>query len=640
VIILATAITLNNLLGWLLKSSIQDGRHLPLDIFALAILGGLWFLNKYGRTVFAAHAVMLISVLGSSLIYAVDNNSLALVYFVFPILLSGIVLKPSWSFIYAAISTLGYILANLIGKLPFSLSIEVILIYFTLAAISYLSALRFEGAVDIATRSEAQYRNLIERVPAIIYTAAIDKTKSRLYISPQVEKILGFTPDEYLADSEFWMKLIHPDDFQRVVSEAEYFYTSGEPFTSEYRSKTNKGQTVWLHEEAVILQDDTGRNQIIHGVQMDITERKQMEEKINNHLARLASMRVIDTAIMSSHDQRMIFYIILSQAIAKLGVNAASVLLLNPVTDSFEFGAAQGFRAIEDEKVQLNLIEDIGSRALKEGIIYNRHNLSKDYFLSHAPQLAGEDFTCFYVVPLISKGKIIGALEVFERKHRHHDQDWMEFLTTLAGQAAIAINNVSLFNDLQRSHHDLRIAYETTLEGWSAALDLRDRETEGHTQRVTKLTEQIAAAMGIKDDELLNFRRGALLHDIGKMGVPDKILHKRGSLTKKEWEIMRKHPQFAYTLLYPIAYLHDSLDIPYCHHEKWDGSGYPRQLKGEDIPLAARIFAIADVYDALTSDRPYRDAWSKEDTLNYIVDQSGKHFDPKIVEMFIREMTK
>jgi putative nucleotidyltransferase with HDIG domain len=231
-------------------------------------------------------------------------------------------------------------------------------------------------------------------------------------------------------------------------------------------------------------------------------------------------------------------------------------------------------------------------------------------------------------------------LEVFERKHRHHDQDWMEFLTTLAGQAAIAINNVSLFNDLQRSHHDLRIAYETTLEGWSAALDLRDRETEGHTQRVTKLTEQIAAAMGIKDDELLNFRRGALLHDIGKMGVPDKILHKRGSLTKKEWEIMRKHPQFAYTLLYPIAYLHDSLDIPYCHHEKWDGSGYPRQLKGEDIPLAARIFAIADVYDALTSDRPYRDAWSKEDTLNYIVDQSGKHFDPKIVEMFIREMTK
>jgi HD-GYP domain-containing protein (c-di-GMP phosphodiesterase class II) len=146
--------------------------------------------------------------------------------------------------------------------------------------------------------------------------------------------------------------------------------------------------------------------------------------------------------------------------------------------------------------------------------------------------------------------------------------------------------------------------------------------------------------MRIKDDELLNFRRGALLHDIGKMGVPDKILHKRGSLTKKEWEIMRKHPQFAYTLLYPIAYLHDSLDIPYCHHEKWDGSGYPRQLKGEDIPLAARIFAIADVYDALTSDRPYRDAWSKEDTLNYIVDQSGKHFDPKIVEMFIREMTK
>jgi HD-GYP domain-containing protein (c-di-GMP phosphodiesterase class II) len=241
-------------------------------------------------------------------------------------------------------------------------------------------------------------------------------------------------------------------------------------------------------------------------------------------------------------------------------------------------------------------------------------------------------------VPLISKGKLKGVLEIFEKEHLHHDRAWVDFLNSLAGQAAIAIDNASLFIDLQRSNTDLRLAYETTLEGWSAALDLRDRETEGHTQRVTKLTEQIAKSIGLTSNELLNLRRGSLLHDIGKVGVPDRILHKRGPLTNNEWKTMRKHPQFAYDMLSPIAYLHGALDIPYCHHEKWDGSGYPRGLKGEEIPLAARIFAVADVYDALISDRPYRKGWSKKKAFKYIREQAGIHFDPHVVEVFKREM--
>ena len=180
------------------------------------------------------------------------------------------------------------------------------------------------------------------------------------------------------------------------------------------------------------------------------------------------------------------------------------------------------------------------------------------------------------------------------------------------------------------------MAYGATIEGWSRAMDLRDRETEGHTQRVTAITTQLARMFDLHEEEILQIRRGSLLHDMGKLGIPDYILHKPGPLTEEEWELMRKHPVFAYEMLSPIHYLKPAIDIPYSHHEKMDGSGYPRGLKGEEIPLAARIFAVADVYDALTSDRPYRPAWSKEKALNYIREQTGHHFDPIVVEKFFQ----
>jgi PAS domain S-box-containing protein/putative nucleotidyltransferase with HDIG domain len=179
-------------------------------------------------------------------------------------------------------------------------------------------------------------------------------------------------------------------------------------------------------------------------------------------------------------------------------------------------------------------------------------------------------------------------------------------------------------------------AYDETIEGWSNALELRDEETEGHSQRVTEMTLNIARMMNVKTDELVHVRRGALLHDIGKMGIPDAILLKPGKLTVEEWAVMRKHPVYAYDMLAPIDYLRPALDIPYCHHEKFDGTGYPRGLKGEEIPLPARIFAVVDVYDALTSDRPYRKAWSKEEALKYIHEESGTHFDPDVVEVFLK----
>jgi putative nucleotidyltransferase with HDIG domain len=240
----------------------------------------------------------------------------------------------------------------------------------------------------------------------------------------------------------------------------------------------------------------------------------------------------------------------------------------------------------------------------------------------------------------VAKGQVQGVLEIFNRTPLKPSAEWREFLEALAGQAAIAIDNLSLFQDLQESNYELALAYDATIEGWSHALDLRDRETEGHTLRVTEMTIKLAQSMGIPESEMVHLRRGALLHDIGKMGVPDRILHKGGPLNAADWDVMRKHPEYAFGMLAPITYLRKAIDIPYCHHERWDGAGYPRGLSGELIPLGARIFAVVDVWDALTSDRPYRTAWPAKKALDYIRLQSGKHFDPRVVESFLRQISK
>lgn len=188
---------------------------------------------------------------------------------------------------------------------------------------------------------------------------------------------------------------------------------------------------------------------------------------------------------------------------------------------------------------------------------------------------------------------------------------------------------------MQQANADLALAYDATIEGWGRALDLKDEETAGHSRRVTDLTVRLAKKLGVSDDDLVDIRRGAILHDIGKMGVPDRILLKPGKLNDEEWSRMKSHTTFAYNLLSPIPFLRQALDIPYCHHEKWDGSGYPQGLKGEEIPLAARIFAVIDVYDALSSKRPYREAWPQDKILNLIKNDAGTHFDPQVVDAFL-----
>lgn len=188
---------------------------------------------------------------------------------------------------------------------------------------------------------------------------------------------------------------------------------------------------------------------------------------------------------------------------------------------------------------------------------------------------------------------------------------------------------------VEHLRNELRVAYDEIIAGWARAMDLRDQQAEGHTQRVAALTVRVGRAMAMPDDALVQVHRGALLHDIGTMLVPDAVLLKRGPLTDEEWGLMRRHPEYAHTLLAPISHLRAAIDIPYCHHEKWDGTGYPRQLKGVEIPLAARIFSIVDVWNALCSDRPHRPAWTREEAREYVCDHLGKDFDPETGEVFL-----
>ena len=255
-------------------------------------------------------------------------------------------------------------------------------------------------------------------------------------------------------------------------------------------------------------------------------------------------------------------------------------------------------------------------------------------------KLGNEGWITYFAVPLISKGQVQGVLEIFHRQRLLPDQDWTGFLEILAGQAAIAIENVTLFENLQRTNLDLSLAYDSTIESWARSLDLRVEAMEGHTERLIDLTLRLGQALGIAESELVWLRRGVLLHDIGKLSIPDTILVKPGPLTEYEWQVIRKHPQYAYDLLSPIEFLRPAIDIPYCHHEKWDGTGYPRGLKGTDIPIAARLFALVDVWDALRSARPYRAPWTDAQAREYLRSQSGRHFDPQIVQAFIHLLSE
>lgn len=412
--------------------------------------------------------------------------------------------------------------------------------------------------------------------------------------------------------------------------------------------------TLWAARQEHILNNDLRLLGSIADIAANAMRRAALTELTEQRLNRLTALRTIDMAINSYLDLKETLNIFLEQVTSQLGVDATAVILLNPHSSFLEYTARRGFRARVFEQSRLRLGEGFAGRiALDRRTILIKNMESQTAYLdkgevpvailpsefsnlsSELSRLKSEGFVGYCGIPLLIKGQIKGILEVYHRSLLEPAGEWMDFLETLASQVALAIDNATLFNDLQRANFEMIVAYDTTLEGWSKALDLRDEETEGHSQRVTDLSIQLARFLKMTEGEIVHLRRGAQLHDIGKMGVPDAILLKPGPLTDEEWVIMRKHPVYAQELLSPISYLRPAIDIPFYHHEKWDGTGYPLGLKGEQIPLAARIFALSDVWDALSSDRPYRPAWPRDKVQAHILAGAGTHFAPKVVEAFM-----
>ncbi|MEJ5240996.1 MAG: HD domain-containing phosphohydrolase [Anaerolineales bacterium] len=371
-----------------------------------------------------------------------------------------------------------------------------------------------------------------------------------------------------------------------------------------------------------------------------LIENLRLIEQTRRRLQRIEALRHIDQAIAGTFDQKILSEIVVREVTQQLSVHAAGIWLYQPDFHELHFSYGEGFQSLTFSQRAIRLGRDLLGEALlkqKTLAIQSADEAQQAILRRLFPD---DEFQAAYVAPMIAQAELIGVLAAFHRRPQPflegdmEESEWVAFLEALAGQASIAIQNVRLFRDAQRMATDVLLAYDATIEGWSRALEFRDCETHGHTQRVLRLTLRLAEVLGVPDKQWPHIRRGVLLHDIGKIAIPDEVLRKPGSLTPQEWEIMRRHPQIAYDMLQDIDFIKPALEIPYCHHEKWDGSGYPRGLKGEQIPLAARIFAVVDVWDALTSDRPYRKALSPQEALEYIRSQSGKHFDPRVVEAF------
>ena len=423
---------------------------------------------------------------------------------------------------------------------------------------------------------------------------------------------------------------IFPDDLKEKLERVLYTTQQTGDVTTFHYSLSVSNQVRWFEARLVPI----SKSQIMF-VARDITECREIENRSIRQMQQFSALRSIDLAIASGLDLNLLLSMLLDQVTALVHIDAVSILLLNSKTNMLEFTAGKGFYSNSLQHTHLKLGEGYAGRVAVERKMLIISDLTQNGAeFNRSPHFMQEHFISYHGVPLMAKGRTLGVLELFHRSALQPDADWLDFLVMIAGQAAIAIDSGLMFKEVQRSNMELNLAYDATIEGLSRAMDLRDKRTEEHARRVTETTIGLAVRLGVGGSDLVHIRRGAILHDIGKVAIPDDILFKPGPLAEKEWEIMRRHPSIAVDLLSPVTYLAPALDIPHWHHEKWDGTGYPDHLHGETIPFPARLFALVDVYDALTSNRPYRSAWSKQKTIQYIESQSGKHFDPTIVPKY------
>ncbi len=510
------------------------------------------------------------------------------------------------------------------------------------AAPLYSTAGAVEGIMELVTditerkRSEELLRKLLQAVEQSPATVMVTDTNGSIeYVNPKFSQITGYTREEAVGKNPRVLKSgkTPPEEYKRLWETI----TAGEEWRGVFINRKKDGGLYW--ESASISAVKNPQGVITHfiAVKEDITNHVKAEEQVRLQLQRMSGLHEIDVAITGNLDLNHSLNVFLHKVTTLLDVDAADVLLFNTQRQRLEYAEGYGFDTDAIRRSSLLPGEGTAGRAASEQSMVHVPDLGKasDAF-ARAKLLAEEGFVAYYAIPLVAKEHVHGVLEIFHRKPLTPDKEWLEFLKILATQGAILVDHALLFADLQRSNTELVMAYDRTIEGWSCALDMRDQETEGHTQRVVDLTLSLARAMGVSEEKLIHVRRGALLHDIGKIGVPDRILHKPGPLLDEEWVIMRQHPIYAFAMLSPISYLSQALDIPYCHHEKWDGTGYPRGLSGEQIPLLARIFAVADVWDALCFDRPYKKGMAEAQAIEYMRSNAGAHFDPQVVEAFLK----
>ncbi len=449
--------------------------------------------------------------------------------------------------------------------------------------------------------------------------------------SAEAYRIFGFFNRRRNLTFDTFLQAVHPEDRDRVRETVDNALADGQRYDIDHRIVLADGSVRFVQEQAEVIHDDSGKAIGVEGTVHDITSRKVSEEMLQRQLEKMTALSDIAIAISSSLDVRTTLNVLLERLTALLKVDAAAVLLFDKESLYLNFAAGRGFWGVAAQSTHVRLGKGHAGKAA-----YDRKAMViTDFSATVTSALQGEKFVAYIAMPLISKGQVQGVLEIFQRKPLDPTREWMDFLELLSGQAAIAIDNAAMFGGLERFATELTLSYDATLEGWGRTLEFRDEDTMGHTERVAEMSLQLGRLLGLADHELVQVRRGALLHDIGKISISDSILLKPGPLTDAEHAIMQRHTTSARDLLSGIPFLRPAIDIPYCHHERWDGQGYPRGLRGEDIPFKARLFAIVDVADALISKRPYRAAWPVEKAYQYLASLKGSHFDPLVVEAFL-----
>lgn len=483
---------------------------------------------------------------------------------------------------------------------------------------------------------EAYFRALVENASDGI--TVLDGDGAIRYTSPFVEHALGIRPESLTGRNIAEIDLAHPDDqpriidaFLRGVARPNYLETV------ELRLRNAEGE--WRHI------DLTGHNLLsdprIGGIVFnyrDITERKRAEEALRRHADELEALVHVASVLRRAPTRGAILPLLIDVTAGLFHADAGALLLREG--DDLVLATAYGpIQPLVDRRQPMDESLIWKSALSGQPISWDGIASLNEAALGGLGRELMADMRSCACVPLKTADAVVGLLYLASRERRSPAPEETRLLAAIAEMGGTAIHRATLHERAEHYAAELALAYDSTLEGWARALELRDEVTEGHTRRVTNLTLRLAGALGINDEDVLvHIRRGALLHDIGKMGIPDSILLKPQQLTEPEQLIMRNHPLYAHAMLSPIPFLRPALDIPSYHHEKWDGTGYPFGLKGDQIPLAARIFTVADVWDAITSDRPYRARWSVEQARAYMAEQAGQHFDPQIVEVFLREV--